>query len=83
MTAFDRTRVRLGMEVVGADGDRVGTVKDLRDTDFLVDRAMQRDVYVPFDAIRSIDGDVITLTVAAGAVDQQGWPSPPLTQPTA
>ena len=71
-------RVQLGMDVVGPDGDRIGSVKEVRNTDFLLDRAMQRDVYVPFSAIRQVSGNVVTLSVAAGAIDNQGWPTPPI-----
>jgi hypothetical protein len=70
--------VRAGMRVVGADRDEVGTVKEARASDFLVDRRMRRDVYVPLTAVRDITGDSIMLMVPAGQVDDQGWPNPPL-----
>ncbi len=73
-----RFQVTTGMDVVGADGDRVGSVKAVRDTDFLVDRSMRRDVYVPFDAVRDVSGNVVTLNVTADQVDNMGWQSPPI-----
>ena len=76
---LDRTRVRVGMDVVGNDADRVGQVKDVRDTDFLVDRSMQRDVYVPYSAIRDVDGNTIVLNVTAAQVGNMGWDNPPMT----
>src|SRR5918912_4158949 len=61
-------QIRQGMAVVGADSGQVGKVKDVRDTDFLVDRRGRRDVYVPFDAIEETTGDRIMLNVAADQV---------------
>jgi hypothetical protein len=71
----DRSRVRESMEVVGSDGENIGQVKNLRDNDFLVDRNMARDIFVPFSAVRTIDGDRIMLNIRAGEVDSQNWPS--------
>ena len=39
--------LRLGMSVVGTDGRHVGRIKQIRGTDFLIDRRFRRDVYVP------------------------------------
>jgi uncharacterized protein (TIGR02271 family) len=65
-------------EVVGADGSRVGRVKEVRRDDFLVDRSGQRDVYVPLAAVADASGGRVRLAVRADAVDDQGWPNPPL-----
>jgi hypothetical protein len=66
------------MGVFGIDGDEVGRVKEVRPTDFLVDRPMQRDVYVPFDSIQNIAAGRIVLNVRAGQVGDMGWSNPPL-----
>ena len=73
-----REQVRVEMEVVGADGARVGFVKAVGRQDILVDRPQRRDVYVPLAAIREVTGERVLLSIPAGAVDDQGWPSPPL-----
>jgi uncharacterized protein (TIGR02271 family) len=70
--------VAAGAEVVGADGAAVGRVKEVRDGDVLVDRRGQRDVYVPFAAVAEATAGGLRLTVPADAVDDQGWPHPPL-----
>lgn len=57
----------------GTDGERVGEVKEIRDTDFLVDRPMARDVYVPFDAVTQVGPDV-RLGVTADEVGERDWP---------
>lgn len=53
-------------------------LKECRDTDFLVERNMQRDIYVPYNAIQDITGDRIALNIPAGRVDKMGWVSPPI-----
>jgi len=74
-----RFTVRESMEVVGTDGQSVGQVKEVRGTDFLLDRPMHGDVYVPFSGIRIVDGDRVMLDVPSDQLDDQGWPTPGLT----
>ncbi|MDI3339625.1 MAG: Hsp20 family protein [Sphaerobacter sp.] len=76
----DRTQVQAGMEVVGPDGGHIGLVKEVREGDLLVDRKLQRDVYVPFDAVRSVESSRVVLTVPPGQVDAMHWEHPPLAQ---
>jgi hypothetical protein len=72
-----RNQIRQGMKVVGRDGTDVGAVKEVRSNDFLVDRSMARDVYIPFDACQ-MSGGQIRLNVRADEVDDQDWPMPDL-----
>ncbi len=72
------TALALGMEVMGADGTPVGTVRRLAADHLLIDRPWRRDVYVPFTAIRALVDNWIVLTVPAVEVGQMGWPHPPL-----
>jgi hypothetical protein len=67
-------QVSVGMEVLGAEKERVGQVKEVRAADFLVARPLQRDVYVPFAAIREVTGNQVLLTVTADHVDAIKWP---------
>ena len=67
-----------GLEVLGADGARVGQVKAARPPDILVDRALKRDVYVPFEAVQDVRENQIILTIPADQVDSMNWPRPPL-----
>jgi stress response protein YsnF len=71
-------RVREGLDVICADDSLIGRVKEVRDRDFLVDRQLQRDIYVPFDAVRDVAADGVRLTVPADRVDRMGWANPPL-----
>jgi hypothetical protein len=65
-------------EVFDADGDAVGTVKELRDNDFLLDRPLARDLYVPLSAVRSVTSDRVMLSVRDDDFDAQGWETPPI-----
>ena len=84
-TKWGSFQVEQGMEVVGSDGERVGVLRDVRPAaaDVLVHRPLlQRDVYIPFDAIDGVrDGDLV-LTIPATEVARQGWPHPPLLGPS-
>lgn len=72
-------QIRPGMEVIGKDGEQVGEVKEVRSNDFLVDRSLARDVYVPFNACQKADADGrIRLNVRADEVDAQDWEIPDL-----
>jgi hypothetical protein len=68
-----RWQLRETMDVVGTDGEKVGTVKAVHGTDFLLDRPMARDLLVPFSAVRTVDGERVMLGVRAGEIDDQHW----------
>lgn len=70
-------QIRPGMEVIGRDGENVGEVKEVRSNDFLVDRSMARDIYIPMSACRTTEGQ-IRLNVRADEVENQGWEMPDL-----
>jgi hypothetical protein len=74
-----RFTIHESMEIVGADGESVGQVTEVRGTDFLVGRPGRGEVYVPFSGVQTVDGDRVMLDVRAGEVDRQGWPTPDLT----
>ena len=69
-------KIHTGMEVVGMNGQHAGTVKEIRDNEFLLDREMARDVFVPFNSCKKIQDGKIFLNVAADKVDNQGWRQP-------
>ena len=77
-SSVSRSHVRKGCAVYGIDVQWIGEVKDVRLDDVLVDRPLQRDVYVPIEAIQMIVDDWIILTIREEEVDDEGWPKPPL-----
>lgn len=67
--AIDPSTVHPGMEVVDAHGHNLGTVKEVRDMDFLLDRSLAPDVYVSFGAVQST-GDRIALNIPEEQVEE-------------
>lgn len=67
--------LREGMEVVGRDGKVVGRVKELRTSDFLLDREMARDLYVPYSALQSVGAQAM-LGIQSYDLENQGWDKP-------
>ena len=66
-----------GMEVTGSDGHYIGKVKEIREKDFLVDRKMARDVYVPFSAVAKSDRCII-LDIPSDKMDDMDWERAPV-----
>ncbi len=80
-TARGTVEVSQDMEVVGSDGARVGVLRDVRpdEADILVHRPLlQRDVYIPCDAIEGVLDGALVLTLPAAEVAAQDWPQLPL-----
>jgi len=73
------SQLQPGMRVICSDKSSIGQVRDVRDNDFLVDQPMQRDVYVPFDAIEEVTIDLVMLNIPSDQVGKMGWDNPPLT----
>ncbi len=67
-----------GMDVSSSDGTVLGVVKEIRASDFLLDRSGQRDLYVPLSAVAQVTGQQVVLNVAADDIGDQGWPNPSL-----
>jgi len=77
-------QINVGMDVTSLDGERVGKVKEVRGEEFLVDRPLARDLWVPIGAVlatQDYSGNVrgpvqptsVVLNVSAAHVDAQGW----------
>jgi hypothetical protein len=75
----NRWQIHETMDVVGSDGEKIGTVKAVHGTDVHVDRPLGQDVFVPFSAVRTVDGERVMLNVRANEVGDQHWPTPDLT----
>jgi hypothetical protein len=64
--------VQIGMPVVGSDGALLGQVRAVHERGILVERHMQRDLVVPFEALHVL-GDQALLNVPAEQADAPGW----------
>jgi hypothetical protein len=80
----DTSRIEVGMDVVSVDGESVGKVKEIGASEFLLDRPLARDLWVPFSSVMAIEdytsnfrGPVqptsVVLAVTHAHVDKQGW----------
>jgi hypothetical protein len=78
-------QVRVGMDVMSVNGRHVGKVKEVRAEDFLLDRPLARDLYVPYSFVLAaedyggtfrrgrVEPTEVVLSVADGHLDNQGW----------
>lgn len=71
-SSFQGGRLREGMNVGDREGAFLGTVKAVEAHEFLLDRPMARDVWVPLNRCEVFGGQVV-LDVPAADLDQQGW----------
>jgi hypothetical protein len=77
----DEDRIALNMkegdEVVDREGNRLGWVKEIRTTDFLLNVPLARDVYVPYFACK-YEGEKVVVDILPGELHEQGWAEPRL-----
>jgi hypothetical protein len=66
--------VRVGLQVVGADGEIVGVVKAVDAGGSLVHRRLRRDIWVPHYVRPRVEGERLVLPMAADQVDAMHWP---------
>jgi hypothetical protein len=82
---FGPAQIKVGMDVTSLDGELIGRVKEVRATEFLIDRPMARDLWVPYRFVLAAEGhgdgfrrtparptDVV-LSISSAHVDSQGW----------
>jgi len=58
--------LREGQDVVGSDGEYIGRIKELRDSEFRVDRKAKPDINVTYTAIQNANGNQVVLNAPAG-----------------
>jgi len=67
-----------GWAVIGNDGFRVGTIRDVGQYYLMVSGAgMSGDLYVPASAIANVEHEVVHLNLARREADAMGWGQPP------
>lgn len=66
-----------GAEIVGSDGKKIGDLKEVRDADFLVDRTLKRDLYIPVTRVGEVSEDgKIVLDISSNEVSKEDWRKP-------
>ena len=72
------TDLKAGWAVLGNDGRRVGTVKEVGQHYILTSRpGFSSDLYVPASAVANVEREAVHLNVTQGDVDQMGWEQEP------
>lgn len=78
-------QITAGLDVVSIDGEHIGKVKEVGASEFLLDRPLARDLWVPFTAVVEAgehggsfrrgptQPTEVVLSTSAGDVDHQGW----------
>jgi hypothetical protein len=66
-----------GWAVVGNDGRRVGTVREVGQNYILTSTGMATGIYVPASAIANVEHDTVHLSVSQRDVADMGWEQPP------
>ncbi len=75
--------IQVGMEVIARDGQPIGKVKEIRGDEFLLDRPLARDLWVPLNAVLATEDyqgrrgpgqpTKVVLSVSDARIDSQGW----------
>jgi hypothetical protein len=72
------TDLRPGWPVLGNDGRRVGTVKDVRQDYIVTSRPGPfADLFVPVSSVANVVREAIHLNIRQADVDQMGWEQEP------
>ena len=78
-----REFIKVGVEVVDRDGDKIGTIEEEGSNYFIVTKGLifPKDIYVPLTAIDTTDADQgrVRLNVDKDEIDSFGWDKPPVT----
>ena len=82
---FGPEQIHVGMDVMSLDGEHVGRVKEINNTEILIDRRLARDLWVPLTAVMATEEygesfrrgaplpEQVVLNVTFEHVDGQGW----------
>lgn len=85
MTGYDRDRntgyaeVGYGWDVVGSDGDKIGSVAAIQPHYISVEKGFlfKEDIYIPTSAITSVGDEVVYLNVTKDHIEGQDWSREP------
>ena len=76
--AMRMTDLQHGWTVVGNDGQRFGTIREVSQHYVVTARGgLSGDAYVPASAIANVEDGVVYLNHTKGEADQMGWEQPP------
>ncbi len=73
---FSRTKtphVADGMQVLGADSDHIGFVRDVQETEFLLYSPALGPVLVPYSAVDWVSAVEVRLQIKGERIGEMGW----------
>jgi uncharacterized protein (TIGR02271 family) len=79
----ESTQIMIGDEVVGSDGEKVGTVAEVQPSYIVIEKGFffPTDYYIPMSAIASVANSQVVLNVAKDAALHSGWDTGPVAGP--
>jgi len=69
--------LKSGWSVVGNDGHRVGSVRDVGQNYIQTSTGLMSDIYIPASAIANVEHEVVHLSIPQSAVADMGWEQRP------
>jgi hypothetical protein len=72
------TDFRTGWAVVGNDGQRLGTLKEIGHDYLLTSRPFAADLYVPVTSIANVEHETVHLNLTRHDAELMGWEQAPL-----
>jgi hypothetical protein len=77
------TDLEPGWSVVGNDGNRLGTIRDVGQNYVLASRGgLSGGLYVPASAIANVERGTVFLNLTKREAEQMGWEQPPRDEDT-
>lgn len=78
--ATDQTQLPAGTTVESADGQKLGSIKEIQLNHYLVEKGLifKHDLYVPKGAVTNYDGSTAWLSLSKDQIDAAGWDQPPM-----
>src|SRR5215213_11637007 len=76
----DQVMLEPGMDVYGADGDKIGTINEVYDNYIMAEKGFffPKDYYIPLESIEGVDADNrVYLLVNKNDALNQGWDTVP------
>ena len=74
--------IRVGADVLGSEGDKLGTVNQVGPDFIVVEKGflLTKDLYIPTSAVTTVDTECrVLLSVPKDQVENMGWDQPRIT----
>src|SRR5687767_6953748 len=72
-------QIERGWSVVGSDGGKIGEIEEVREDHIVVTRGLifKHNLYIPTDHLTGSGDGKVTVNVAEGDINEEGWQYPP------